>query len=221
MLFLVELIATIVLAGLLFSSSASAADDCIVLEDFGKSAVGEFPVGWKVRKDAAKKAYTVKQEDGKKFLHVHSQSLGMQAATEAEWNLDEYPFLAWRWRPVEFPKGSDERESSRNDSVLAVYLLVPYSNVRGPRAVKYIWSEQAPIGTSLESNMGLTKVRVLKSGRTGVNSWTDERVDVRAAYLAAFEIDSAPKPAGIAVLTDSDDTKSAAIGDYADFRACR
>src|SRR5207302_2039033 len=30
-----------------------------------------------------------------------------------------------------------------------------------------------------------------------------------------------PKPAGIAVLTDSDDTKSSAQGDYANFRACR
>jgi hypothetical protein len=31
----------------------------------------------------------------------------------------------------------------------------------------------------------------------------------------------APKPAGIAVLTDSDDTRSTASGDHANFRACR
>jgi hypothetical protein len=30
-----------------------------------------------------------------------------------------------------------------------------------------------------------------------------------------------PKPSGIAVLTDSDDTASLAQGDYAGFRACR
>jgi hypothetical protein len=34
-------------------------------------------------------------------------------------------------------------------------------------------------------------------------------------------VDQAPRPAGIAVLTDSDDTKSSAQGDYADFRACK
>jgi len=30
-----------------------------------------------------------------------------------------------------------------------------------------------------------------------------------------------PKPGGIAVLTDSDDTKSSAQGDYANFRVCK
>ena len=30
-----------------------------------------------------------------------------------------------------------------------------------------------------------------------------------------------PKPAGIAVLTDADDTRSSAAGDYANFRVCR
>jgi hypothetical protein len=37
-------------------------------------------------------------------------------------------------------------------------------------------------------------------------------------YLGAT---TPPKPAGIAVLTDSDDTRSRAEGDYANFRACR
>jgi hypothetical protein len=144
----------------------------------------------------------------------------MQAAKQAEWNLDEYPILTWRWRPIRFPKGADER-TSRNDSALAVYMLVPYSQIRGPQAVKYIWSEQCPVGTRLESNMGLTKVRVLCSGKAEPGGWKQERVDVRADFLSGFEVTAAPKPAGIGVLTDSDDTESSATGDYADFRACR
>ncbi|HUP89484.1 MAG TPA: DUF3047 domain-containing protein [Longimicrobiales bacterium] len=215
--------ATVVLLRVLSGSPATALadDNCIVLDDFRTSAVGQFPADWKVRKDAAKKAYTVKEEQGTRFLHAQAEGLGVQAAKQVEWNLDEYPILAWRWRPVAFPNGADERESSRNDSVLAVYLLVPYSNIRGPRAVKYIWSEQARVGTSLESNMGLTKVRVIRSGRAGINAWSEERVDARATYLAAFAVETAPKPAGFGVLTDADDTKSTATGDYADFRACR
>jgi hypothetical protein len=211
--------ATLVLS--LLPTFAVAEEDCIVIENFEKSVVGQFPADWKVRKDDAKKAYTVMEEGGVRFLRAHAEKLGLQAATQHEWNLDEYPILAWKWRPIEFPKGGDERNSSANDSALAVYLLVPYSNIRGPRAVKYIWSEQVPVGTLLESNMGLTKVRVLRSGRSGLNTWTEERVDARAAYLAAFEVKETPKPAGIGVLTDSDDTGSTATGDYADFRACR
>jgi hypothetical protein len=197
------------------------AEDCIVIENFATAKVGEFPAGWKVRKDAGKQAYTVAEEGGSRFLRAHAVGLGQQAAKSFEWNLDEYPILAWRWRPIEFPKNGDERDPSRNDSALAVYLLVPYSAIRGPRAVKYIWSERAAVGTHLESNMGLTQVRVLRSGPDGKGAWTEERVDVRADYLSAFALTSAPKPAGIAVLTDSDDTASSAAGDYADFRACR
>jgi hypothetical protein len=205
---------------LLVPVHGSAADDCIVLEDFRSAAIDQFPAQWKVRKDAAKTAYTVQEESGLRFLRARAENLGMQAAKQLEWNLDEYPILRWKWRAVEFPKGGDER-SSRNDSVLAVYLLVPYSTIRGPRAVKYIWSEQVPVGTSLESNMGLTKVRVIRSGRSAQNTWKEERVDARADFLEAFELESAPKTGGIGVLTDSDDTASTATGDYAELRACR
>jgi hypothetical protein len=211
----------LVVAGFDAAAVPARADDCIVLDNFAKAKVGEFPAEWRVRKDEGKPVYKVEEEGGTRFVHAHSVGIGQQAARSNEWNLDEYPILAWRWRPVEFPKGGDERQSATNDSVLAVYFLVPYSSIRGPRALKYIWSELVPTGTRLESNMGLTKVRVLRSGTSGKGAWTEERVDVRADYLAAFELKAAPTPGGIAVLTDADDTKSSATGDYADFRACR
>jgi hypothetical protein len=200
--------------------SRAAEDDCVVIDDFGKGRVGEFPEGWRARKDEGKSVYTVHEEGGKRFLRARSKALGIQAAREYDWNLTAYPVLAWRWRPVEFPKGADERESGTNDSVLAVYMLVPYSRIRGPKAVKYVWSAVVPVGTRLESNTGLTKVRVLRSGRDQ-KDWVEERVNVRDDFAKAFDTKDVPKPAGIAVLTDADDTKSSAIGDYAEFRACR
>jgi Protein of unknown function (DUF3047) len=98
---------------------------------------------------------------------------------------------------------------------------VPYSRIRGPKAVKYIWSEKVPVGTRLDSNLGLTQVRVLRSGTAGRGEWVEERVNVRDDYRQFFKEDKTPKPAGIAVLTDSDDTRSTAQGDYANFRVCR
>jgi hypothetical protein len=156
-----------------------------------------------------------------RFLRAVSRDLGIQAAKEKAWDLAAYPVLAWSWRPREFPRGADERESATNDSAVSVYMLVPYSRVRGPKAVKYIWSETVPVGTHLTSNTGLTQVRVLRSGTAGKDQWTDERVNVRDDYKKFFGESETPKPAGIAVLTDSDDTKSSAAGDYANFRACR
>jgi hypothetical protein len=200
---------------------ARAQSDCITLEDFASAPVGQFPAGWRARNDEAKAVYSVREEAGTRFLHAASNGLGMQAAKEIVWDLNAYPILAWSWRPVEFPKGGDERQSQTNDSALAVYFLVDYSRIRGPKALKYIWSEVVPVGTHLTSNMGLTQVRVLRSGAPESRSWVEERVNVRDDFKRHFSQAETPKPAGIAVLTDSDDTKSRAQGDYRAFRACR
>jgi hypothetical protein len=201
--------------------AASPAADCVAIDDFARSPVGEFPAGWEVRKDEGRRVYSVQQEDkGLRFLRSVSQGLGIQAARAHEWSLDQYPVLAWSWRPQQFPKGADE-QGGKNDSALAVYMLVPHSPVAGPKAVKYIWSEKVPAGTRLESNRGLTQVKVLRSGTEGLGRWVEERVNVRDDYRALFKANETPRPAGIAVLTDADDTSSRARGDYARFRVCR
>jgi hypothetical protein len=202
-------------------ASVDAQSECVVIDDFSQSKVGAFPEGWRARKDEGRSVYSVREEGGHRFLHAATQGLGIQAAKEQEWDLNEYPVLAWSWRPVEFPKGSDERESATNDSALAVYMLVPYSRVRGPKAVKYVWSERVPVGTKLSSNFGLTQGRVVRTGAAKKGDWVEERINVRDEFMKTFDVKDVPKPAGIAVLTDSDDTKSSAQGDYANFRRCR
>jgi hypothetical protein len=165
--------------------------------------------------------YMVQEEGGRRFLRAESKGLGLQAALALEWDLQQYPLLAWSWRPLEFPRGADERHWRTNDSVLAVYLLVPYSRLRGPKGVKYVWSERLPSGVRLSSNLGLTQVLILESGPARRGQWVDERVNALEDFRAYFGTSDTPKPTGIAVLTDSDDTHSSARGDYADFRACR
>ena len=211
--------AGILVAVALVARPAFAEDDCVVIDDFASATVGAFPVGWKVRKDQAKTIYTVREEGGRRFLHAASKDQGIQAAKAFEWELQRYPVLRWSWRPIEFPEGADE-QSGKNDSVLAVYLLVPYSQIRGPEAVKYVWSAVVPTGARLQSNGGLTQVKVVETGTGKRGQWVEERLDVRDDYLAYFDKKVVPKPAGIAVLTDSDDTGTRAEGDYADFRAC-
>ena len=201
---------------------AAQSTDCLTIETFADSQIGQFPTGWKARKDSGKVAYTVQEEPGLRFLRAISSGLGIQAGREYEWDLGRYPVLAWSWRPRLFPLGADERDSAKNDSVLAVYMTVPYSRISGPKAVKYIWSERVPVGTRLTSNLGLTQVVVLRTGVPGVkDQWVEERANVLEDYTRLFGEPPAARPGGIAVLTDSDDTRSRAEGDYANFRVCR
>ena len=205
---------------LLPAAPAGGAADCVALEDFANAKVGEFPQSWKPRKDEGREVYSVRQEGLLRFLHAASRGLGIQAAKEQEWNLSVYPILAWSWRPVDFPKGSDERKSKTNDSALSVYAVFPHSPV-SVKSLKYIWSAVVPVGTPLNSSGGLTQARVIRSGTQKSGQWVEEQVNVREDYKKRFGESDVPKPAGIAVLTDSDDTKSSAQGDYANFRVCK
>ena len=176
--------------------------------------------GWKPRKDAGRPVYSIQEERGLRFLRAAAAGLGIQAGREVAWNLDVYPLLTWSWRPVEFPKGSDERRSRSNDSAVSVYAVFPNSPV-SVKSVKYVWSRVAPVGTHLTSSAGNTQVRILRTGADRAGQWTEEQVNVREDYQKFFGGSDVPRPAGIAVLTDSDDTKSSARGDYASFRVCR
>ena len=196
--------------------------DCVTLDDFKKSKVGEFPADWKARKDSGRQVYKVAEEGGVHFLRALSKGLGIQAGRETKsWDLAARPMLAWSWRPRQFPRGADERRSGKNDSPLAVYMLVEHSRVTGPKAVKYIWSEKVPAGTHLTSNNGLTQVRVLRSGTGGRGEWHQEKVNVLEDYRKYFDVRETPKPIGIALLTDADETNSSAAGDYAELKICR
>lgn len=212
------LVALVLTAGL---GASSAQEPCLVLEDFARAPIGAFPPDWHAREAEARAVYDVQEEAGRRFLRAVARDQGIQAGRATErWDLRTHPVLAWSWRPQHFPAGADERDPAKNDSALAVYMLVEHSRIRGPKAVKYVWSERVPAGSRLTSNNGLTQVRVLRTGRAPAPGWVEERVDVLGDFKGYFAEADTPTPSGIAVLTDSDDTDSVAAGDYANFRAC-
>ena len=204
----------------MFMAAPAAAQECLTVDSFSKGKAGEFPPDWKPRKDSGLAVYSIQEADGLRFLHALSKGLGIQAARQYEWDPKAYPMLAWFWRPVEFPAGSDERQSKTNDSAVSVYAVFPHSPW-SLKSLKYIWSAVVPVGTRLSSSGGLTQVLVIRSGTEKKGAWTEERVNLFEDYKKFFDEAETPKASGIAVLTDSDDTKSVAQGDYANFRVCK
>ncbi|MBI1728353.1 MAG: DUF3047 domain-containing protein [Candidatus Rokubacteria bacterium] len=196
------------------------AEECVTVENFSRGKVGEFPPDWKPRKDAGREVYSVQEMDGLRFLHAIAKGLGIQAAKEYGWDPKAYPMLAWSWRPVEFPAGSDERKSKTNDSAVSIYAVFPHTPW-SVKSLKYVWSAVVPVGMRLSSSAGLTQALVIRSGTDRKGSWTEERVNIFEDFKKFFDETETPKTSGIAVLTDSDDTKSTAQGDYANFRLCK
>jgi hypothetical protein len=202
------------------ATDGATATDCVVLDDFSRGRPGEFPPEWTPRRESGRPVYSIWEEGGYRFLRGIARRIGIQAGREVAWDLDSHPILAWSWRPIEFPKGSDERRSRTNDSAVSVYAVFPTSPVSA-KTLKYTWSRVVPVATHLTSSAGNTQVRILRSGAPPAGQWVEEWVNVREDYQRYFGGGEVPKPRGIAVLTDSDDTGSSAQGDYANFRACR
>jgi hypothetical protein len=183
---------------------------------FQADEVGKAPRGWASRNKDPGKIYSVQEEGGKKYLRADARDACEPLGYEKPWPLGEYPILRWEWRAVLFPSNSDERKKSGSDSALAVYVVFG----RWPfiKCLKYIWSDTLPVGASFTSPFSSrTRLIVLRGGRTAAGTWVSERRDVLSDYRRFFDARETPTARGIAVLTDSDNTHSHAVGDYGEF----
>jgi len=191
-------------------------EGCRLVVEYQDTVVGEFPKGWQARDDAARATYRVVGEGDLRFIRGTAEGTGSQMGREFAWDATKEPILSWRWRPRVFPTGSDERDSARNDSPLVVYTVFGASSAM-TRSLKYVWSRVVPTGTTLGT--GRVRAIVLRTGPPPDEGWVTETVNVRRDYERLFG-EAPPRARGIAVLTDADQTKSRAVGDYGEFRVC-
>ena len=194
----------------------------IIIEDFDNSDVGGFPLTWKAWRgddSLARNMYTIQEEDGNRYLHaVEDGSSTIIRKRLSEWDANEYPVLSWRWRARVLPKEGDERIGSRNDSSVAVYVVLDQNFVGVPKTLKYVWSTTLPVGTHhRRDGIGRPHVIVLESGEEKLGRWVEESVDVHADYVRIFGKNPPRKAVGIGILTDGNATGTDSQGDYDDF----
>ena len=212
----------LVLALLLAAAAPAAAQSSpLVLADFDADPPALFPPAWESRDEGtARRVYKIVRDGGDQYLAAAAQAESAQIGLPVSLDLARYPVLSWRWRVAALPAGGNERRKATNDSAAGVYAVF-----RGgfgglvPRAIKYVWSTEQPVGAAFASpGYSNAKIVVLRSGGAAGGEWRTERVDVAADYRRLFD-EAPPALRGIAVLTDADDTGTRAAADYDDFRA--
>ena len=195
---------------------ALGADPGIALT-FESDEVGKPPQGWICKSGDPAQVYSVRSEDGKRYVRASSDGSAVALGYEKAWPLKEFPMLQWQWRAIVFPEKTDERKKSGADSVLGIYVV--FGHWPFVKTIKYIWSDTLPEGETFDSPHAFhTKIIVVRSGRDRAGVWITERRDVLVDYARLFKEKRPPVARGIAILTDSDSTRTHAIGDYADIR---
>jgi hypothetical protein len=147
----------------------------------------------------------------------------------------EYPIVRWRWKVDRLLERSDVRRKSGDDYPARLYITFEYEPARVSfarklkymagralfgdipiAAINYIWDRATPAGTIVpNAYTDFAQMVVVQSGPANVGRWIEEERNVYEDYLRAFG-EEPPHIKGIAIMTDTDDTRDRATAFYGD-----
>jgi len=164
----------------------------------------------------------------------HQSSSGM--TREITIDPKEYPIVKWHWKVENVLKNGDVTEKSGDDYPARLYITFEYDSSKVGffekakyetakflygqyppiGAINYIWANNSPIGTMVPNPFtNRVTMIVIESGETRLNEWITEERNIYEDYKNAFGYDP-PKISGIAIMTDTDNTKESAIAYFGD-----
>ena len=175
--------------------------------------------------------YTLAREDGRTVLRGTADSSASLYLTRFDAAMDVPATLSWRWKTDALVPGADNRDKKLEDAPLRVIvgfdgdLATLPSSEKGflmadlPYAtLMYIWSDQVAVESVIPSaHTSRVKMLVVASGTGGLGRWQSVRRNLARDYRRAFG--TAPgRVLSVAVMTDTDNTGTKAVGEYAGIR---
>lgn len=207
---------------------------------FSEARPGQaFPTGWEpltFEKIPTHTQYTlVKDEDQVVVKAVSHQS---SSGFTREMTIDpvKYPVVQWRWKVENIIKNGDVTQKSGDDYPARIYITFEYDSskvgffekakyeaakfIYGQYppigAINYIWESKSPIGTMVPNPYtDRVNMIVIESGKTRLNEWITEERNVYEDYMKSFG-GNPPKISGVAIMTDTDNTKESAVAYFGD-----
>ncbi len=201
---------------------------CIGAADTGveKLVVGSFSSGqldnWEAKDFKGQTKYSLVELDGAKVLKAESSNGASGFFNEQRIDLYKTPIMHWRWH-IENKLGHlNEQEMSGDDYAARVYVLVSggaafWNN----KALNYVWSSTSPVGkvwpnayTFGGANGNMTMISV-KDASHNTGTWYSEKRNILADLKEHFS-EEIRYIDGVAVMSDSDDSKGEVIAYYGD-----
>jgi len=204
--------------------------------DFGQTAVGwkHQPLS-KMKRDTA---YSLEQEDGRTVLRGAADSSASLYVAPIKQETVLPPILSWRWKTDALVPGADNRNKKLEDAPLRMIVafdgdkstLPEAEQVRFKRARKlfgrdlpyavlmYIWSEQVSVESLIPSaHTSQVRMLVVATGAGGLGNWQSMRRNIVEDYRRVYGAEPG-RVLGVAVMTDTDNTGTKAVGRYTDIR---
>ena len=231
---------------LLFAVSASTDDSPAVMEvgKFSASRPGSAQTdGWKplmFKRIPKPTAYPLVSDGSAVVVKATSEASASGLTKEVKIDPSIFPVVQWRWKVENLLVRSDVTRKSGDDYPARLYITFEYDpdKVSFGRKLKYnagralfgeipigalnyIWDTKTPPGTVVDNAYtDFAKMIVVESGAEKVGVWVEESRNVYQDYKQAFGEDPSFIN-GVAIMTDTDNTKERAVAYYGDIRFVR
>lgn len=185
-------------------------------EDSSQNQLNGLPKNWKLRVWRGQPDVKIVYSEGEKTLRLRSEKASVSVYRNITLDLKNFPNLKWRWKVTQLPKDADARLVNRDDQAAGIYVVFPrFPKMINSRFLAYIWETSVPEGTIMKNRKNpMVHYIVVRSGKNKLNQWITEERNVLADYRKVFG-EEPPKVGGVALLIDSDDTRSQAESYFA------
>lgn len=168
------------------------------------------PAGWILKEFAGRSEVDLRRSEGRLVLRLRSDRASFALHRDVTLDLAEFPVLTWAWNVARLPTGGDVRLPLRDDQAAQLYVIFPRwpSPLTRSDVIGYVWDTTAPVGTRLTSGRAANvKIIVVESGGAELGAWRRFERNVADDYATLFGR-KAPRPGKLALMIDSNDTRS-------------
>lgn len=182
------------------------------------------PAGWEMIEFAGRDpAIELARVDGRLALRLRSERNSFAVHRDLVLDVRRHPILTWSWKVARLPTGGDVRDPGRDDQAAQVYVVFP--RWPAPRTasdvIGYVWDSHAPVGTTIRHPRAANvRIVVLESGPGRLDTWLREQRNVAEDYKTLFGAQP-PRAGKIALMIDTNDTRSAAETFFGDLSFSR
>jgi hypothetical protein len=219
---------------------ACAIASCLLVGNFSSAAPGtDWPDGWKpltFAKIDRPTSYALVRDGDTTVVRATSEASASGMVRPIRIDPKQYPIITWRWRIENVLAHGDATRKSGDDYPARLYITFEYDSARaslldaakhraarllfGPdvpfRAVNYIWDSRLPEGSIVPNPYtDWTMMVVIESGPRRLHEWIVEERNLYEDYRQAFR-EEPPMITGVAIMTDTDNTREAAVAYYGD-----
>jgi len=198
---------------ILFLINFAYAENVKVFE-FTKEELSELKVR-KVRGADNKTIYTVGANKNGNFFKAVANNAASGLGKEIKIDLNKTPFINITWKIEQDLKGIKEDTKKGHDFAARVFAIkktgaTPLSN----RAINYVFSSNSEIGKSWPSPFTKKSIdNVLSTTKDNMNVWVTVKANVKKDFKKFHDLD-VNEINGIAIMTDTDNSKLTAITYY-------